>query len=204
MKSRDDYEDFLIYERFKFYPEEGNDEALRACARAAYRDLQRTVHGISKHPKASQIKTSAEKTVLSFLRRVKAKQTDREFNECHREHIEALINNFKKEDFDQFTCGQAQKWLNMALKYVFVMGEKRVGPGFEKIYSLCHVPVDAYLLKVLPKAFQNIIPTWSKLVDYEAYVRFQEMFREHFPDQAPLDAEFDLWMRSAREMRKSI
>jgi hypothetical protein len=59
-------------------------------------------------------------------------------------------------------CGQAQKWLNMTFKYVYVMGEHRL-PGFIHLYDLCHVPLDNILMnRLYPYAFQRLPCRWSR------------------------------------------
>jgi hypothetical protein len=45
-----------------------------------------------------------------------------------------------------FFVGQAQKWVNMTMKYIFTVGEQRI-PGFDLVYTYCHVPLDNILLE---------------------------------------------------------
>ena len=56
---------------------------------------------------------------------------------------------FKKENNEvEFYYGQAQKWLNMTLKYMLVMGLW----GIEKYKDSLHVPIDNYIYKAAKKA----------------------------------------------------
>ncbi len=205
--TRNDYEDFLIWERFKFLTEEtagenGNETAaLKAAIWTAYRDLQRTLHGFGKFPEdqKSKIKDDSETAILRFLEKLRGTKNQEEFDRHHTEVCSKLRKIFYEQKYCKFTFGHSQKWVNMTLKYIFVMGKGRTGGQYERIYEYCHVPIDAYFLKEIDKAEREkfgLVP-WSKIPDYQNYLDFQKWFRgkESAP---PLDREFGMWLRAAR------
>ena len=42
---------------------------------------------------------------------------------------------------------------------------------------------------------------WSKLEDYNEYLKYQIWFRKKYKDDIPLDAEFYLWLTEAKKNR---
>ena len=42
---------------------------------------------------------------------------------------------------------------------------------------------------------------WSKLNDYNEYLKYQDWFRNKYKNEIPLDAEFHLWLEEARKSR---
>jgi hypothetical protein len=92
--------------------------------------------------------------------------------------------------------GQAQKWLNMALKYVFVFGENRL-PGYAHVFELAHIPLDNIILDALyPLGAPRLTTAWSRIALYEEYMVIQSWVRSAFPGSAPLAVEFALWQNT--------
>ena len=90
--------------------------------------------------------------------------------------------------------GHAQKWLNMTLKYLFVLGDRV--PGFERLYPFCHVPLDQFVMSRAARFGFPPLPgtgAWSTLTDYAIYMDRQQWFRARF-DEPPLVTEFRLWL----------
>lgn len=193
-------QDFLI--RLYFGP--GSDY-LRLCVRRAYLDLNRTLHGFSAFVGARMLRDSAHAEVESQISQLRAAcpAINRAgFDDWHQQAVGALRQLYRDQGFGAensrsgFTVGQAQKWLNMALKYVFAIGEERL-PGYGAVYSYAHVPIDNIILSALkPKGAPSPRVAWSRLDDYSEYMEFQQWCRESFPRSAPLAVEFRLWLDS--------
>lgn len=192
--SRRDYEEFLI--RCYFGP--GTDY-LALAMRRAYLDLNRTLTGMAKFKGAVESRAQAEATLrgaIANLNKRGTKVDQKWFDAWHRAACEELQAGYSEAGFKGFSVGQAQKWLNMTLKYVHTFGEERL-PGFAAAYLYCHVPVDRIMLEQLaPYGVQALSVPWSKLTDYAEYLVFQCWVRERFPGSAPLAVEFDLWLRA--------
>jgi hypothetical protein len=118
------------------------------------------------------------------------------FDARHKAACIELRSTYADAGFEQFQIGQAQKWLNMALKYVFVFGEGRL-PGFSRIFGLAHIPLDNVILKRLCLLGAPRLSTcWSGVSEYQEYMRVQLWVRSKFGDSAPLAVEFALWQDS--------
>lgn len=144
-----------------------NDDVDAAIV-LAYSDMRRTMHGI-KHLKDA--KESMKKEMQS----------------CLRNNIEALSHNMINQDkFDRwhfqvsdklkkivvetleknkekgklafdFTYGQAQKWINMTLKYLSVFHHSE----YESVYEYFHVPLDHYVLNDIAYDIVKFLPDRS-------------------------------------------
>jgi len=184
--TRLDYEDFLIHVYFG----PPANHPLKAYWRRAYRDFNRTLHGIS-----DDVHQKAEEALNHVLLSVKemAAPTQAQFDSWHRDACATLAATCRECGYPSFFVGQAQKWLNMTFKYIYVMGEKRL-TGFQHLYGLCHVPLDNILMDALKEyGFEPLPCAWSRLNDYDVYLDRQRWVRNRFP-LVPLDTEFQLWM----------
>ena len=174
----------------------GAGAPLRACVDRAYLDFSRTLHGIGALPNAAALRTEASERLCSWLAKLPELSTDPNgdtFDALHRHLSEQLCTLYGRCGFNSFAIGQAQKWLNMAFKYVYVFGEARI-PGFAGLYRLGHVPLDNIILDRLAEFEAPALAcSWSRLRDYDEYLGFQRWIRHEFPDSAPLAVEFHLW-----------
>lgn len=110
------------------------------------------------------------------------------FDDWHKCTCDALRASFG--DFHLY-YGQAQKWINMSLKYLFILDRPRVDPYWE----YCHVPIDRYLLRGIelhdPPRFGC---AWSRIDSYDRYLEFQGWFRSEMAG-IPMDNEWKIWLR---------
>lgn len=85
---------------------------------------------------------------------------------------------------EKFTVGQAQKWVNMTLKYLWLLDALPKNIGEKDL----HVPIDSYIIEIAydnKNKFDNALgleekpnKSWSKLYKYEKYFKIQEAIRE--------------------------
>lgn len=172
------------------------------CARKAYRDFCRT---IDYSEIKNDEKVALKETLLNIL-----------VNE-----VESLLHN--KPDYDawhKILClkltgnangilhiGQAQKWINMTVKYLRVMG-----------VDLCfaekdmHVPIDNYIIEAARLSQNEILyegmdetgagvtfdggTPWSKCDRYEVYFKFQKELRER-KNNKQVEWEAKAWIAMA-------
>jgi hypothetical protein len=188
--SREDYFDFLI----RCYFGDGQDP-LQMCVRRAYLDLNRTLHGFAGHPSADQVRSKAHKLVAQKVVVLKLEEVgQRSFDNWHQETCTDIRKLYRKGGFTTFTHGQAQKWLNMTLKYVFAMGESRLF-GYMPYYGDAHIPIDNVFVAAAKAIGGPDLPLpWSRLDDYAVYFGLQQKYRQMFLPSPPLAAEFKLWL----------
>lgn len=116
-----------------------------------------------------------------------------DFDDWHKAKCREIIN-FMNNSIDKsnteilkesFTIGQAQKWVNMTLKYLWLLNALPTGVKPEYL----HVPIDSYIIEIAydnKNKFENALglleekpeDSWSKLPKYETYFEIQEAIRK--------------------------
>ena len=124
---------------------------------------------------------------------------------------ECLIPLIQKElDINEkfsFHWGQAQKWVNMTLKYLRLMGVR-----FDSIEAEMHIPIDSYIIEAAAESSDDDLvegiavkglgikldwdKTWSRCDDKGKYSTFQGAVREK-TDNKQLEWEEKAWMAMA-------
>jgi hypothetical protein len=173
-----------------------NEPGMDRCIRSAYLDLSRTLTGMATFPDAQawhRFVTAGLKSQLEMLTRRSTWSCD-EFDAWHRMTTIQLIKTAGDLHFP-LTVGQAQKWVNMSIKNEIALGS-RLSPNLSCVYDVAHVALDQIVLtglrqkKSMPR--QLVRGPWSKLPDYEEYMRCQRWIREELPG-IPIEEEFRLW-----------
>jgi hypothetical protein len=167
----------------------------------AYRDMNRTLHGLSKQKNAKELVENARKVLRKSLRELQGQNAPTipgelaaSFNQWHRRACDRLIASFRP-----FHChyGQAQKWINMTIKYSwFFKQDSELDPW----YSAAHVPVDEFILRAAQKAgIQRPSEPWSRWDDRKKYESFQRLIRDRADRNGttPLALEHEWWMVEA-------
>ena len=164
------------------------DDPIEKAIFVAYRDLCRTIRGFSKHKDHDRIYYTCVEVLQDEIKTLlnHSKPSQEYFDKWHKFACDRL----KCFSEDILTYGQAQKWINMTLKYISIFEHKIT----EATYEYYHVPIDKYILKATNYKFDT---AWSKINSYEKYMRFQKWFREKY-NGIPLDEEFKLWLSEKR------
>lgn len=186
--------DFLKYVYF------GNSRnPIEATANRAYLDMNRTLRF---HQLPDLLRKTLREQVVSLFDRelvpdfLKKMTSQAEFDQWHGEVCKEMKVLYAKQGI-VLTYGQAQKWLNMTIKYLYMLEVD----SFEECFSYFHVPLDSYVFKLVKKQFGITEPAsaWSRLDDYDAYLTYQETIRVCLPDIAPLRWEFREWLSAVQE-----
>ena len=140
------------------------------------------------------------------------------FDREHQRICEEIINTYS--EISELTYGQAQKWLNMMLKYVLMTAEDSA------LKNYLHIPVDSYIMQAVGsdnpklkyflklecvpqkngtvgKYSESTSKPWSKW-NYEEYIAFQNCIREAISESSysfPIEWENEAWIEIA-EYRK--
>ncbi len=121
---------------------------------------------------------------------------------------------FKKNEntADVLYYGQIQKWVNMTIKYMLILG--RWDDKFDEIKEYLHVPVDSYIMEAACSKNEKYglgieiydkekSLKWSKW-DKEKYIKFQKDIRTALKSsKAPIDWEGPAWIEAANKKRKN-
>lgn len=212
--------ELLKFLKFSYF---GNlKNPIEASVNRAYRDMCRTLDfkNITEKDKnnfkeevkyifENVIKNENKKHILNNI-----KNHD-EFDTWHQGICDKIIKKSKKiEKFDenyegkdkiQFTYGQAQKWVNMTIKYLYMLNDHT----FDNVFDFLHVPVDNYIFKAVKDELKIKKPTkksWSRWNNYKEYKEYQNDIRKQLKEEkyiSPLRWEFENWLNEAeKEARK--
>lgn len=117
----------------------------------------------------------------------------------------------KRGQMHKFTYGTARKWVNMSLKYIYLLEEVLWG-GFRISWisyfaTDFHIPFDSLIFKAMEDEFSIDInkylegQTWSQIDNYEKYKELQDMIRNEVSQKNnfPIEWENPAWIRAARK-----
>lgn len=181
---------------------------LRECVRRAYLDFSRTARGVGKLPDAKTLK----RTSHELLERILKEATERtpawdgeSYDTWHESQCAQIRQLYANSKFNSFSVGQAQKWLNMSVKYALTL--HAVGmydvKRADALRRVAHVPLDDFMVTALrPCGAPELGCAWSRVSSYDTYFSYQIWFRQRFTESVPLDAEFHLWLKEAEQRRK--
>lgn len=179
---------------------------LSGAVRLAYSDFQRTLSGIGNHPEADALRKQGHDFVENAIKKIADRAPSQSaFDQWHNGACHDLRKLYRDALFEGFTFGHAQKWINMTVKYIALLGDRAVSGG-RALLDCGHVPIDGYILSAFRRQqYLRPVPPfepWSKKDSYEEYMNFQIWIRSEFPDSKPLAVEFFLWKdEAARERR---
>lgn len=216
--------EFLTYAYFGITKADPKDIILKKSAERAYLDLCRTIKFKTEN---EDVKTEYKAKICGML----VKEYDVLLNAVessddkqstfeieHNRICEEIIKAYS--EISEFTYGQAQKWLNMTLKYVFLV------EGDSVLKSYLHIPVDSYImqtvgsdnpkmkhclkLECVPKKdgtvgkySESTSKPWSKW-NYDEYIAFQNAVKIAVSEsdyKSPIEWENEAWIEVA-EFRK--
>lgn len=216
--------EFLKYAYFNITKGDSVNDILSKCANKAYMDLCRTIRfktedGNIKAEYKTKICDMLVNEYDVLINTVKiADDKQIVFDEEHNRICEKICKTYS--EISEFTYGQAQKWLNMMLKYVLLI------EGDSVLKKYLHIPIDSYImqavgsdnsklkyclkLECVPKKngtvgkySESASKPWSKW-NYEEYIAFQNCIREAISESgysSPIEWENKAWIEVA-EYRK--
>lgn len=162
-----------------------NRDMTEGAMSLAYHDMQRTIHGIGHFKRRDKMKSDMREDIKSAIDTLLSSNSDiisqDRFDRWHRELADKLIETVKRhvnnpsenedgkaQEITEDTArkkpdircsyGQAQKWINMTLKYLSVFEHDT----YKAYYPYFHVPLDKYVLTYLEKD-RNFVDTLSLL-----------------------------------------
>lgn len=189
-----------------------------SAAHRAYLDLARTVNYSQS---TSQQLAKKSKEEAKAFREQKKKLVDSvceslyslpagDFDTWHKEKCDVICNKMNGSGLlgKTFTYGQAQKWVNMTLKYLWLLD---LLPKEIKEESL-HVPIDSFILQKLKEEQVSGVTgsgetyyykgkVWSAITDYEEeYMELQKEIRR-IASPNPIQWEDPAWIEVAKKRR---
>lgn len=194
-------EDIIKFLKYVYFGDLTNP--VEAASNRAYRDMSRTIR-FDNFSKDDRVKLKKE--VNSFLNTEIKKlvngsiTSEKEFDKWHEQLCKKIIDEYKKSKI-QLSYGQAQKWVNMTIKYLYMLNIHT----FDNVFDFPHVPVDNYIFKAVKDELKIKKPTkksWSRWDNYEEYLKYQNDIRKNLKKEkkeiSPLRWEFKNWLDVAQ------
>lgn len=231
---------FLLYAYFGIVDKDNGDTRAKKCAQRAYLDVNRTIEfneslkessGRNSYIKRQFQEKVSELIVRGIHDKIIPTNGDRDnFDKEHHLLCWMIIYESVKLKYndtqilaEKLKYGQAQKWLNMTLKYMWLIG--LLDDSFTKYL---HVPVDRYIMEAaagrnrykgkstdgidvslpgkngekMERYSEGIVKSWSNWEESE-YHCFQKVLREKLDKISPIEWEGDAWIRVAETVKES-
>lgn len=229
--------DFLLYNLLGITLDDEEKKCVFACIMKAYSDATNQGAYNTQIKGLSEKSDTAKKEAASYLyeecrdffTRQNSQKAD--FNEWHNKLCCALVEKYNKNNVKDskgkmiFTYGNAQKWVNMTVKYLNLLVSMDILKSYKNEMDNnkreYHIPIDSYILSVLwrdsDKEVKEKFPsentcnhnfckviTWSNWDNYNTYFEFKNNVIDKFKrkDLDPLDYENELWISEVK-LRKS-
>jgi len=163
--------------------------SIDACVNTAYRDFCRTLHGIMGNDNNEAMRSKASDIIKRMIGKVlKSSLTQNEFDKLHCSACKA-IKKVYSENQTSFFIGQAQKWINMSFKYVYLLyladllDVSKTGIDILKHnYIHFHLPIDNIVLQhqTVKRLYSEHIgnTAWSRIDNYTKYLAFQKSLQD--------------------------
>lgn len=197
-----EFKDFFMYTYFGIVPEEtyekmykGKEEYLNYCRKKAiikaYSDAtnQGAYNTLFKKeiPNVEKLKSyskKAKKEAATILfEKIKGYEKECTFDNWHDKLCNEIIEKYEKVNNGPpfFTYGNAQKWANMSLKYMWILDLLPESFAEEEL----HMPIDRYIISAL-NAEENCNRFWSKWEkpDYLSFRQENEKHDLHWENRA--------------------
>lgn len=178
-------------------------DPLKVASSRAYRDMNRTIR-FNGLPDATRL-ALREKVNAVFdaeLSKLKADSitSQDEFDAWHHS-VSDKIKKLYLDEGVKLTYGHAQKWINMTIKYLYMLEAN----SFDGIFEFLHIPLDNYVFDIARDLLGITRPkgAWSSWDNYdEQYLCYQNLIREKITTGTPLRWEFRYWLKVARNIEE--
>ncbi len=171
-------------------------DPLKAASNRAYRDMNRTIRFNSlqstERRKLRECTTTKFSEEIDYLCSCAVKSQD-DYDSWHYNVCKSIIKTYAKSDV-KLTYGQAQKWVNMTIKYLYILEAYT----FDDVFEYLHIPIDRYILDIVHDELGIESPkvVWSKWDDYDKeYLDYQKKIRNKIIGCEPLRWEFSNWLK---------
>ena len=240
MNTNDELRNFLVFsyfgEEYDAMQKSKDELMIKMCVKRAYLDFCRTLT-YKKNQEIKKQKENFETAIYNLIKdhiihrlnsSIKNLQNNFSFNEYYdydkwHENVCTSIaktaNNNYANIFDSdkiFHYGQAQKWINMTMKYLVLLGYWNDTES-HKLIEVLHVPVDSYTIESAIKDLKvptytdntssedgsvNTQKPWSQWnqADYE---NFQKAIKNNVTalNKTPFEWEGPAWITTAKKQK---
>lgn len=188
-----------LLETLKFLYFGSTDNCYKASSKKAYIDLCRTIvfsgAGLINRKECENVVDSLIENRISNIVKFGIASQEK-YNEWHCSLCNEIIEIYATKNI-AFHFGQAQKWINMTVKYLYVINDI----DLSKIINYAHIPLDNYVFKAAENelGIKQPIKAWSRM-DYEEYKDYQDKLRNSIIEnnEIPIKWEMIYWLKEAK------
>lgn len=217
---------FLLYSYFGITLDSSADEVLCAAIDRAYRDASSHVLSIKDEDTKLKKKDDAAIEIRGQLQEIE--KGSKLYDTWHGTLCESLCQKYEGIEYGEnreFTYGIAQKWVNMTMKYLYLLnavfeGNKEDGKksDFPKTYGWIaaeystdlHAPIDSYILsaaagekEVEADILEADNDRWSKIREEKPYQTYQKELRGKMkPGESVIEWEGPAWIKQAKIVKE--
>lgn len=183
---------FLLYSYFGITLDSTLDQIVETAIKKAYEDStnQGAFNALDKQQGEESLEEIKERCTDEIKKALKSIGNDT-FDEWHDQLCLLLVNNYRfvtvatkkaGEKKEAFSYGNAQKWVNMTIKYLYLLHNlysefsekdcdfcKNIGAKIESISADLHVPVDSYIIDEIWKYNEVSLPLNTKGTRHKLY-----------------------------------
>lgn len=173
-------------------------DCYKAACNRAYRDMNRTIRfGKLPDKDRKDLKKEVKKILEEKIKTLNEISNQEAFDDWHKKMCNQILEIYNKKGIT-LTYGQAQKWINMTIKYLYVLEPET----FDGVFDFLHIPIDKYVLNIVEEDLKvdKIKGAWSKLNDYNEYLNYQKNIRNKIGESVPLRWEFENWLKAAKNI----
>lgn len=195
--------DFLVTSLFGYY-----EDPFIAASRLAYRDFCRTLHPgkdefkSDKYPKdvLANNRNIIDAMLKDRIKKLLIQNTlsQEEYDIWHHHLCIDIVKCYHSSTIAGFSVGQAQKWVNMTMKYLYIQNNTDIC----KITDCLHIPLDNYIIKIVKTDFGINPPdiAWSKINKYSEYLEYEIRIRNKLKDFGivPIKWEMKAWLSAVK------
>lgn len=178
-------------------------DPLKAASSRAYRDMNRTIR-FNGLPDATRL---ALREIVNGIFEIEISKltsgsvtSQEKFDIWHRS-VSDTIKALYLDEGIKFTYGHAQKWINMTIKYLYMLE----ADSFDDVFEFLHIPLDNYVFDIARDSLGITRPkvAWSSWDNYEEqYLQYQNLIREKITTGTPLRWEFRYWLKATRNIEE--
>ncbi len=188
-----------LLETLKFLYFGSTDNCYKASSKKAYLDFCRTiVFNGADFINRKECENIADLLIENEISNIVGSEiaSQEKYNEWHCSLCNKIIRIYTTKNID-FHFGQAQKWINMTVKYLYLINDI----DLSKIINYAHIPLDNYVFKAAEKelGIKQPIKSWSRM-DNQEYTTYQLELRDAIIKnrETPLKWEMIYWLKEAK------
>jgi len=178
-------------------------DPLKVANSRAYRDMNRTIR-FNGLPDVTRLALREKVNAVFDAELTKLKSdsitSQDEFDAWHHS-VSDKIKKLYLDEGVKLTYGHAQKWINMTIKYLYMLEAN----SFDGVFEFLHIPLDNYVFDIARDLLGIARPkvAWSSWDNYdEQYLCYQNLIREKITTGTPLRWEFRYWLKVARNIEE--